>query len=77
MNDKEAVDMMRRCHDEIRALRAEIDRLTPKADAYESLAAVLRLLPKPSVGYGEDLTWLLQKRIREVEAAATSDPVEG
>lgn len=66
MSDKEAVDMMRRCKDEIVTLRATIDRLSPKADAYEKLAIVLGLLPQRSVGMGENIVWTLDKRINEL-----------
>lgn len=66
INNQEAIQMMGRCKEEIRSLRAQIDRLKPKADAYDSVAAVLRLLPQPSQGMGEDLVWTLDKRIREL-----------
>lgn len=67
----EAIEMMSRCKHEIRELRATIEHLKPKADAYDNLASVLRLLPQPSVGMGEDLVWVLDKRIREL----TPEPV--
>lgn len=67
MTNKEAIEMMNRCKHEITGLRAEIGRLRPKADAYDNLASVLRLLPQPSVGMSEDLVWVLDKRIRELE----------
>jgi hypothetical protein len=41
ISNKEAVDMMLRCKNEIVSLRATIDRLKPKADAYDNLAIVL------------------------------------
>lgn len=69
INNKEAIDMMVRCKEEIRSLRATIDRLKPKADAYDSVATILRLLPQPSVGMGEDVVWTLDKRIRELTPA--------
>jgi hypothetical protein len=62
----EAIEMMNRCKQEIAGLRAEISRLKPKADAYDNMATILRLLPQPSVGMGEDLVWVLDKRIREL-----------
>lgn len=67
MTAAEAIQMMNRCRQEIVGLRATIDRLQPKADAYDNLVTVLRLLPRPSVGMGEDLVWVLDKRIRELE----------
>jgi hypothetical protein len=66
MSNKEAIDMMVRCKNEIIGLKATIDRLQPKADAYDNLATLLRLLPRPSVGMGEDVVWVLDKRIREL-----------
>lgn len=66
-NDKEAIEMMDRCIVEIKNLRGQIDRLRPKAEAYDNIAIVLNLLPKQSQGYGEDLTWVLQKRIAELQ----------
>ena len=66
MTNAEAIQMMNRCKQEILDLRAVISRLEPKADAYDNLARVLRLLPQPSVGYGEDMVWVLDKRIREL-----------
>jgi hypothetical protein len=67
MSNVEAIQMMERCKHEIRDLRAVIDRLRPKAEAYDNLASVLRLLPQPSVGMGEDMVWVLDKRIRELQ----------
>lgn len=67
MKNEEAVEMMNRCKQEIVLLRAEIARLAPKAEAYDNLARVLNLLPQKSVGMGEDLVWLIDRRIRELE----------
>lgn len=68
MKNAEAIQMMNRCKQEILSLRAVIARLEPKADAYDNLVSVLRLLPQPSVGMGEDMVWILDKRIRELES---------
>lgn len=68
----EAIAMMNRCKTEIIQLRQVIDRLKPKADAYDNLAAILRLLPQQSIGMGEDLVWVLDKRLRELR----SNPLE-
>lgn len=68
MTDIEAIEMMSRCKAEILQLRKIIDRLQPKAEAYDNIAAVLRLLPQPSVGImGEDLVWILENHIRELK----------
>lgn len=66
ISNAEAIQMMNRCKAEILSLRAVISRLEPKADAYDNLVRVLRLLPQPSVGMGEDLVWILDQRIREL-----------
>lgn len=73
MNEREQIEMMRRASDEIKTLRAEIGRLQPKADAYEKLSQVLGLLPQPSRGYGEDVAWMLDKRIKEIEAGIAAE----
>jgi hypothetical protein len=67
MSNKEAIEMMQRCKEEITSLRRRIDHLQPKADAYDNLALVLHLLPQPSVGMGEDLAWTLERRIQELK----------
>lgn len=68
MNDNEAIDMMRRASGEIKSLRAEVERLRPKAEAYDTMARVIDLLPHRSVGAGEDIAWKLDKRIEELKA---------
>lgn len=74
ISNAEAIEMMNRCKHEIVQLRAMIDRLAPKAEAYDNLAAVLRLLPQPSVGMGEDMLWILDKRIRELQPKPAENP---
>lgn len=64
MSTDEAIEMMNRCKQEIISLRATIDMLAPKAAAYDNIAAILRLLPSPSQGMGEDLVWMLDKRMQ-------------
>jgi hypothetical protein len=66
ISNQEAIEMMNRCKQEIIGMRATIDRLKPKADAYDNLVIVLGLLPRPSIGMGEDLIWIIDKRIREL-----------
>ncbi len=67
MTNSEGIEMMTRCKNEIVSLRATIDRLKPKADAYDNIAIVLRLLPQPSIGMGEDVARTLDKRIAELK----------
>ena len=66
MTNHEAIEMMNRCKREIIELRGAVDRLKPKADAYDNLVTVLRLLPQQSIPMGEDMVWVLDKRIREL-----------
>jgi len=68
----EFADMMQMCRNEIVGLRAHIARLEPKAEAYDNLAAVIRHLPRPSVGMGEDVVWRIDQRLR-----ALNDPSSG
>jgi hypothetical protein len=69
MSVNEQIEMMQRCASEIRALRATIDVLKPRAEAYDNLVAVLRLLPRPSAVMVEDLAYVLDQRVREITAA--------
>lgn len=75
MNDQEALEMMKRCRDEIRHQRMMIDHLTPKAQAWDQICKVLNLMPQPSQGFAEDLAWQLDKRIDELKAAAMDKPI--
>lgn len=67
MEDKEAIEMMERCIDEIQTQRRIVDHLSPKAEAYEVIRDIVRMTPKASQGYGEDLVWRLKKKIAELQ----------
>lgn len=67
ISNQEAIEMMNRCKHEIMQLRAEVQALRPKAEAYDNFAIVLHLLPQRSVGMGEDIVWTLNKRIEELQ----------
>lgn len=70
MHDKEALQMMQRCKDEIQQQRNTIGALQPKAQAFEVIAQIMDYLRlRQSQAMGEDLVWTLNKRIRELEAA--------
>ena len=73
IDNREAIEMMTRCKQEIQGLRAQIERLKPKAEAYDNLVIVLSLLPRPSVGMGEDLVWTIDKRINELRPAVANE----
>lgn len=75
MEDREALDMMRRCRDDIKRLRDERDRLTVPAEAYGVIRDIVRMSYRGnSVGMGEDVLWTLEKRIREIEEAMKPVP---
>lgn len=75
MSNAEAIEMMNRCKSEIMNLRGTIERLQPKADAYDNLVTILRLLPQPSRGYGEDMVWILNNRIKELTPKPADHPI--
>lgn len=66
MDDKEVVQMMQRCIEEMQMQRNVINRISPQAEAYEVIRDIVRMLPKTSQGYGEDLVWQLKKKIEEL-----------
>lgn len=68
IDNREAIEMMQRVIADIKQLRNQRTELEPKAEAYEVIKAIIGLLPKQSWsrGYGEDLVWVLEKRIREL-----------
>lgn len=67
IHNREAIEMMERSIEEIRSLRNVIASLRPRAEAYDAICTILDLLPKRSIGMGEDLIWRLQKRIEELQ----------
>lgn len=67
MNDQEAIEMMQRCVHELEDNRRLVARLAPNAEAYEVIRDIIRMVPKPSQGYGEDLVWRLKKKIDELQ----------
>lgn len=71
--NKEASEMMLRCKNEILSLRTTINALRPKAEAYDNLAILLNLFPKQSMSFGEDLVWILDRRMRELKEEESSD----
>lgn len=67
MKDQDAIHMMQRCREEIVSLRRQIDRLAPKAEAYDAMTAILGMIPRQAQGYGEDMVWRLEKEIAEIQ----------
>lgn len=80
MSNKEAIEMMSRCKEEIHTLRSQIAHLQPKADAYDNIAIILGLFPRRGIGMGEDVIWFLDKRIKELNVVpipAGDKPIRG
>lgn len=79
-NKQEFIEMARRASAEIKSLRGQIAVLEPKAHAYDQLSTVLGLMPRQSRGYGEDLAYMLDKRVAELtkeNKPASADSQEG
>ena len=73
VSDREFVEMANRCSSEIKMLRSRITTLEPKADAYEKLSAVIDMArPRQGGGMGEDLAWMLDRRVSELAEANPS-----
>jgi hypothetical protein len=66
VHDTEAVQMMKRASDEIKTLRRTIEQLAPKADAYDAIRQIQDLMPRRSQGMGEDVAYLLDRRVKEI-----------
>lgn len=63
------VEMGRRAASEIKHLRAQVEALRPKADAYDLLSKVVHhSLPGAPQGYSEDIAWRIEREIEAVEA---------
>lgn len=68
MTEQQQLEMMRRCSEEIKMLRRQIEQLAPKARAYDDMSAVIAMAYRPpSVGMAEDLAWRLDQDIAEIE----------
>jgi hypothetical protein len=71
MRDKEALQMLARCREEIVTLRKINAELAPKADAYDRMAQMLDMMPRRSQGMGEDILWIIDREAGKLRAAAT------
>jgi hypothetical protein len=67
VDNKEAIDMMQRCVEELETQRRIVQHLQPQAEAYEVIRDIVRMSPKQTQGYGEDLVWRLKKKIAELQ----------
>ena len=62
----DVADMADRAAAEIENLRNMVAELRPRAEAYDTVCAILGLLPKPVQGYGEDMAWRLRKQAADL-----------
>lgn len=80
-NKQEFIEMARRASSDIKELRAQIAYLQPKAEAYDYLTTVLRLVPdQRRQTMSEDLAYMLDKRVAELSKenkTAAADGQEG
>lgn len=65
---RELIEMGRRASSEIKQLRAANASLAPKADAYDTLRQVLDMAPRRTGGMSEDVAWMIDRRVSELEA---------
>lgn len=77
MSNNEAIQMLNRCKHEIIQMRETINQLRPKAEAYDNISTIIRIFfVHPSKGYGEDITWIIQKLIDEMTPKPEVNPVQ-
>jgi hypothetical protein len=69
-----SVTLAEKASAEIKAQRGYIERLEVKAQAYDTIVAIARNLPAPSMGYGEDVAWQLDNFIKDQLLAASPFP---
>lgn len=69
MHDKEAIEMMSRCLQEIEDLRNQREFLSPRAEAYEIIRDVVRMSGTRGgvMSAGESISWTLKKKIAELQ----------
>lgn len=69
MLDRNAMAMMQRCANEIKGLRGAVERLQPKAEAWDMMQQVLGFISRPTHGTGTDLVGQLEKEIAKIDNA--------
>jgi hypothetical protein len=77
ISKQEFIEMMNRCKHEILDLRRTISVLRPKAEAYDMVLKILNLLPRSGEGMSEDVVWILDKRIRDMQSNPASTESNG
>jgi hypothetical protein len=63
MTSEETIELLNQARNEIRGLRREIERLAPRAEAYDGIIRILDLLPRRSQGASVDVAWLIDRAI--------------
>ncbi len=77
MDKPELIQLLRIAHDEILQQRRRIDELEPKAHAYDTVAAAVRLNVREDGGYaGVDTAWRIAKAIEELQAVPVVEKEE-
>lgn len=62
--------LLMQAREEIAALRQQVARLWPKAEAYDHIATILKLLPKQGTPMGEDVLWKIDKHFEQLATPA-------
>lgn len=76
MEYHQAMQMMKRCKEEITQLRNQISSLQPKADAYERVSQVLDLiLPQQPMACQEDVLWIINREIDKLTKETEEEKV--
>lgn len=66
------IGMGRRAASEIKHLRAQVEALRPKAEAYDTITKIVGVaVGNGPQGYSEDIAWLIEREIEKVEADNT------
>lgn len=69
MNRPNILNLLRSAHDEITVLRRRVGELEPKAHAYDTLAATVRLNVREQGGYGApDIAWQIKQTVEKIVA---------
>lgn len=67
-NFDETIEVLEKAKHEILSLKNQINHLKYKADAYDNISSILRLIPFPNrQGMGEDIGWLIDQHISDMK----------
>jgi hypothetical protein len=74
MNRPNILNLLRASHDEITVLRRRIAELEPKAHAYDTLAATVRLNVREQGRYdASDVAWQIKQTVERIEAERAAE----